>query len=371
MEKTVAQTVVLELETSNKKNKKVQEAIDEYSEMTRWMSSMMASIDENQWSTMNSTLYRMITDEFDDRLTNANTCLQAIDDVVGSFKSWKSNGKKGKRPVFSDLGYISIKADNIDIEKNDTGYGIRLNFIPWGAEWFGIKLNPFAEKYLEKLMDSEAESATCELHKDDDDLYCHLVVKWDIEVESPEEKDRVLGVDIGENVIYASAVVENDEVKNVEIQKGEEFRHYRERLKKRRAEMMERDDLKGVKECSGEHERYTQQVLDVVSREIVDTAVEYDCAISLEDLTGIRNHLDNPIHDWPYADLQEKIMYKAKAKSIPVETVDPRNTSKECRKCGNVDSSNRYSVDFCCTECGYEVHADVNGAINIARRLIE
>lgn len=64
--------------------------------------------------------------------------------------------------------------------------------------------------------------------------------------------------------------------------------------------------------------------------------------------------------------LQEKIAYKATAEGIPVETVNPRDTSITCRKCGQAVLEFRDGADFACRVCGYEVHADVNGAINIA-----
>lgn len=75
--------------------------------------------------------------------------------------------------------------------------------------------------------------------------------------------------------------------------------------------------------------------------------------------------------DWPYAILQEKIAYKAKAADVPVESVNPQNTSVTCRQCGQTNRGYREGSEFVCTRCGYEVHADVNAAINIANRRLE
>jgi len=200
-------------------------------------------------------------------------------------------------------------------------------------------------------------------------LKAHLVVTWDVDVVDEEDVETVIGVDLGENVIYSLAVIDEKDIQNVELKDGSEFRHNRERLKEKRKEMMAKGDLKGIKKCSGEHEKYTEQVLHSSSREIINEAIKYDNPkIVLEDLTDYRKTAPNAIHDWPYALMQEMISYKAKANGIPVEMIDPRNTSKMCRCCSNVSNSNRNGVEFECDECGYEVHADVNAAMNIAFR---
>jgi len=366
-EETVVQTVVLDLDTSNRKNKKIQTAIDEYQEMCSYVSDLMPSFDESQWSTMNPTFYRRLTDEFEDRTINSYTSLEAIEDVIGAWKSWRSNGKRGDRPEFGHGNYFNIKKDNIKIEENESEYGIRLNFIPYDAEWFHIEPNKYQDSYLSKIADGNAYWGTCEIHKEGDSVYAHLCVQWEVEVPQSDGVNNVVGVDIGENVIYALSVLSEESVKQVEMKNGSKFRHHRERLKQKRKEMMAKDDLRGVKKCSGEHLRYTEQVLDTASREVVDTAVEHKpCKIVLEDLTNYRRSAINAIHDWPFALFQEKIMYKSKAEGISVETIDPTYTSQTCRCCGNQSSSNRDGHEFVCSDCGYQVHADVNASMNIA-----
>ncbi|MBT9146754.1 MAG: hypothetical protein DDT32_00496 [Syntrophomonadaceae bacterium] len=54
-----------------------------------------------------------------------------------------------------------------------------------------------------------------------------------------------------------------------------------------------------------------------------------------------------------------------------VSFVDPRNTSRTCPKCGNIDKKNRKSQSkFKCTCCGYVANADINAACNIACRAV-
>ncbi|SEU01434.1 RNA-guided endonuclease TnpB family protein [Natrinema hispanicum] len=369
---TVIRTVVLELETSASKIAQVQKGIKEFQSMASYMADLIVTVPESDWQPQNNTLYRMVTREFDDRLVKATTAREAAQHVAEAFSSWQSRGKQGKRPKFGNGTYLLLSHQDFDIEQNNGKYGLKARFIPHNGIWFGINDSPYSRDFLKRVCDSsdDATTGSCELHlADDGSLQAHLVIKWDVEVIEPNTADSTLGVDLGENVIYAVALIDSGEIADIQLESGKEFRHYRERLKKKRSHLMERGDLRGVRKCRNEHERYTEQVLDTASREIAELAKENQAVIALEDLTHYRTTAADPIHDWPYAALQEKIAYKATAEGIPVETIDPRGTSITCRKCGQTNREYRDGADFECFRCGYEVHADVNAAINLATRL--
>ncbi len=55
-----------------------------------------------------------------------------------------------------------------------------------------------------------------------------------------------------------------------------------------------------------------------------------------------------------------------------VVLVDPRNTSKTCSQCGYCSKKNRQTqASFKCRQCGHEMNADVNAAINISRAAVK
>jgi putative transposase len=62
------------------------------------------------------------------------------------------------------------------------------------------------------------------------------------------------------------------------------------------------------------------------------------------------------------------IQVKAEEAGRRVYKVDPKNTSRTCICCGNLDAANRHRTRFSCTGCGHEEHADVNAAQVIAAR---
>jgi len=368
---SVTQTVVLPLETSQRKNEKVTTAIEEFQAMCSYLADMLPSFGVHDRSPNNPTLYRLVTREFpdDERTVGAKVALAATRKVTAAFESRRARGDGGDRPTFGDGNYFMLDNQQIDIVENDRGYGLKARFIPYKPEWFHITPRPYTERYLERIVDGEASIGTAEFRlSDNGDLAVHLPVTWDVEVYEPADVATTIGVDIGESVIYAAAVVSPDGVDAVEMEPGREFRHYRERLQEKRDRLGEQGDLRGLRKTRDEQRRYTEQVLDTASREIVDLAVEHAPAkLRLEDLTHYRETAADPIHDWPFAELQGKIAYKAKAEGIPVETVNPRNTSVTCRKCGQTNREYRNGDEFSCTRCGYEVHADVNAAINIAQ----
>src|SRR6266542_5581819 len=60
---------------------------------------------------------------------------------------------------------------------------------------------------------------------------------------------------------------------------------------------------------------------------------------------------------------------KAEERGCTVVAVDPRHTSQACSCCGHTARNNRRSRGrFVCRKCGFELHADLNAARNIAAK---
>ncbi|WP_394324645.1 zinc ribbon domain-containing protein [Haloquadratum walsbyi] len=51
---------------------------------------------------------------------------------------------------------------------------------------------------------------------------------------------------------------------------------------------------------------------------------------------------------WAFRTLTQCVEYKAEGRSIFVDTVNPKNTSKRCNDCGSVRDDNRYRDEFEC-----------------------
>ncbi len=105
-----------------------------------------------------------------------------------------------------------------------------------------------------------------------------------------------------------------------------------------------------------------------LSRMLVNT---YDLII-FEDLQ-IKNmmqnhHLAKSISDASWYQLQQFTNYKAEYAGKQVEFCNPRNTSKTCNICGNIQNILLSDRIFICSNCGNIEDRDINASINILNK---
>ena len=65
---------------------------------------------------------------------------------------------------------------------------------------------------------------------------------------------------------------------------------------------------------------------------------------------------------------QKRLQNLCEEQGIELVKVSPAYTSQTCSRCGAIDKSSRDQENYHCSTCGYEIDADLNGAINILRR---
>lgn len=370
----VTRTIRIKLETSRTKLDLVRTGIDAYQQVAAHMADVLPSYAGYEWNLQNTQMYHQAKRGLPDDETNYKTTLaqMAKNDVVESFTSWRERGQRGDSPrgEYGNANYLALRHDDCEIRENDRGWGVKASFISYNPVWFHLQPGDYQREFLERVTDPDdpAAAGSAELHlTDDNDLYLHQTVTWPVDVYHADDVPTAVGVDLNDDPLVCMAVLTDGDVDVVEMKSGAEYRHHRERVKKRRKEAMRQDDLKAVKDARLQYRRYTDHITNVASKRVVELAEAHaPAAITLEDLTYYRETAKDPIHDWPFAEIQEKIAYKAREAGIPVESIDPRNTSATCRKCGETNPAMRDGDDFECWECGYEVHADVNAAINIA-----
>jgi IS605 OrfB family transposase len=117
---------------------------------------------------------------------------------------------------------------------------------------------------------------------------------------------------------------------------------------------------------------YKDKLAHCISKYLVAKAKDTNCAIALEDLSGInsrttvRKKQRSERLSWAFYQLRSFITYKAVLAGVPVILVDPRYTSQRCNACGHTEKANRKKqAEFVCKSCGHTDHADCNGAKNI------
>ncbi len=79
-----------------------------------------------------------------------------------------------------------------------------------------------------------------------------------------------------------------------------------------------------------------------------------------------KSGLNRSILNQGWFEFRRQLEYKQAWKGGMVVAVPARNTSRACSACGHVSPDNRKSQSrFTCTNCGFEINADVNAARNI------
>lgn len=232
---------------------------------------------------------------------------------------------------------------------------------------------------LDKCIEGKYKICQSEIKYKNNDVIFHLCI--DIPKENNHFKpikDRVLGVDLG--IKYPAYVCLNDDTyKRESLGCADDFIRVREQMQHRRKKLQ--SSLKLTNGGKGRNKKL--QALDrlrdkekdfattynhSISKKVVEFAKKHKCEyIHLEKLTkdGFPNTI---LRNWSYYQLQSYIEYKAEREGIKVRYVNPAYTSQTCSRCGNIDKENRQTQqEFKCTKCGFELNADHNAAINIAR----
>lgn len=182
------------------------------------------------------------------------------------------------------------------------------------------------------------------------------------------EPKGYLGVD--RNTTGHIAVVGNPGTGKI-LKLGKKADHIHQKYKNMRKNLQKKGKYKKVKKTKRREKNIVKDINHKVSRKIVQEAKQNGMGIMLEYLQGIRNarsgrNFRYSLNSWSFYQLEKMIEYKARLLGIPVVYVDPRNTSKECSRCGQI--GNRSGKSFKCPGCGHVDHADSNASFNIALR---
>ena len=133
-----------------------------------------------------------------------------------------------------------------------------------------------------------------------------------------------------------------------------------------------------LKRVGGREKNFRKIENHRIAKKLVEKAKAQNCAIALEDLSGIRKRTEKRLRKsqrakysgWSFHELRKFVEYKSKLQGVPVYLVDPKNTSRECSRCGYTDKANRKSQsEFFCVHCRHSQNADINAAKVIRSRV--
>jgi len=191
-----------------------------------------------------------------------------------------------------------------------------------------------------------------------------------VEAPDPHEPDGWLGIDLG----VVNIATDSDGYRAGGGQLNGLRRRHR-RMRRRLQKIGTRSARRRLRRRAGRERRFGADVNHRIAKQLVRRAERTGRGIALEDLKGIRGRIRarrpqrDALHSWAFAQLGQLILYKATLAGVPVVQVDPRNTSRQCPRCGHTHKRNRPSqARFQCVSCRHTGHADHIAASNIAGR---
>lgn len=227
--------------------------------------------------------------------------------------------------------------------------------------WVPLKTHqPFPETF--KLRESKL------VRRRDGNYILYVTISKDVGLKPFK---NILAVDLGERNVATTVLLTQGSIHDPAFY-GRNVRGIRRHYAWLRRRLQEKRRLGAVKRIGKKERRKVNAILHKVSRDIVDKAKESEAVIVLGDLKGIRNRargkrLNRIVSNMPYYRLTQMISYKARWEGILIYTIKENNTSKLCHRCGKEGRRPTQGL-FLCSNCGLEYNADVNSAINLAKR---
>jgi IS605 OrfB family transposase len=239
---------------------------------------------------------------------------------------------------------------------------VRLSLVG-GRQTIRFRIPDYSAKYAGYPPDA------ADLIQRDGCWWLHVVVT--VPAPDVQPTDQVVGVDLG---LSRPAVTSINRFLGKRAWKAIEGRLFKlKRALQRRGTKSAKRHLKKLRHKQARFRRNADHTL---SKQIVHS-VEPGATLVLENLKDLRKRTrirrrtetQRRIHCWSFAQLRGFIEYKAEERGCTVVAVDPRHTSQACSRCGHTARNNRRSRElFVCRRCGYTLHADLNGARNIAAK---
>ena len=242
-----------------------------------------------------------------------------------------------------------------------------------------IKLAEYHREALtdEKTKERKEINSSVTLNKRDGVWWLSLTYDEEVKVETPPDAP-VVGIDVG-----IAHFVTTSTGKQYGTMHGKlKAKHKRDRAKRRRkAKLRACLEKKGVKKLPSTSSRTGQKLIRQTKQEInravnqcfddpehtgAQFAYEQLSVASMKFKARSMNAYLRASH---LGHIPRQIVWNAEKRGVLATPVNCAYSSQECSVCHYTDRKNRPDQrTFRCQVCGFETHADINGATNVSRR---
>ena len=190
----------------------------------------------------------------------------------------------------------------------------------------------------------------------------------DVPIEKINIEDNHVGIDVGLEsfaVLSDGTKIENPKFFRKSEKKLAKFQRRMSRKKKGSA-----NRRKARFKVARLHQRIFNQRQDFLHKTSFSIIKQFKI-ISVEKLqikNMVKNHyLAKSISDASWGCFVQMLSYKVLRTGGQLIKVNPRNTSKTCSRCGNIQDMSLTDREFKCLKCGFVCHRDLNASLNIDR----
>lgn len=354
-------TVACKLKVPVKLSNEIDETLKVFAAACEWVNDN-TPLDLTSKTKMQKLVYNDVRNKFG---LSANLAIQALRRVCANRKTARQ--KKRNVRKFSPTS-VSYDARIFSFKEFD--YTVSLKLIRSRAR-LALDIGNYQRGILKG---QDPKSATL-VKRNNGDYYIHI--NLDNEVPKPINTKQVLGVDLGRTDIAHTS----DGV-NWSGHKLEQIRNkytWTRKVLAQKASLGTRSSRRRCrqlqKRLSGKGKRFQKHINHEISRSLVNNAIASKRAISLEDLSGIRERTNQlprnkqerrKSNNWAFYQFRQFLTYKCLLAGVPLVLVNPAYTSKSCYKCGHI--GNRNGKKFSCLnlDCRNQCDSDYQGAKNIA-----
>ncbi len=187
-----------------------------------------------------------------------------------------------------------------------------------------------------------------------------------VPIENIGVEDNHIGIDVG---IESFAVLSNEKIiENPKFLIKSEKKLVRLQRRLSRKKKGSANRRKAIIKVARLHERIFNQRQNFLHKTSFSLIKQFKI-ISVENLkikNMIKNHyLAKHIADASWGCFVQMLSYKVEKTGGQLIKVNPKNTSRTCSKCGNIQDIPLVNREFRCLKCGFVCHRDLNASINV------
>lgn len=194
------------------------------------------------------------------------------------------------------------------------------------------------------------------------------------------DKNAYFSIDLGLDN-FATCITTNGTSFILEGKGIKSFNRWWNKKKARIQSIHDKQKNKKGSQKLGNHYKKRQHVINEYMNKNVHHIIQYCLKhqignIVIGELKNIKNSINlgrknnQNFVNIPYTLFKKKLKGKCELYGIKYSEVDEAYTSQQCSHCGTIDKRNRkYRGLYICKNCGNVLNADVNGALNILRKV--